>query len=43
MRGQMPVVMTRGHWVLAAAVVAAATLVAVQWADIERYRRMMMM
>lgn len=34
--------MTRGQVAVVAAVVAAA-LIAVQWADIERYRRILMM
>jgi hypothetical protein len=35
--------MTRGQWILAAAFAAMAVLVATQWQDIERYRRISMM
>jgi uncharacterized protein DUF6893 len=35
--------MTRNRWIVAAAAVAAAVLIVVQWPDIERYRRMTMM
>ena len=37
------VVNKRSYWIVAAAAIAAATLIAVQWSDIERYRRMLMM
>ena len=35
--------MRRNHWIALAAGVAAAVLIAVQWQDIERYRRIVMM
>jgi len=35
--------MTRGQWIFAATLAATAVLVATQWEDIERYRRISMM
>ena len=35
--------MTRSHWLVAAAAAVFAVAIAVQWQDIERYRRILRM